>query len=33
MAFAQTVAKEYGARDIRCNVVLPGFLETKFTSK
>jgi NAD(P)-dependent dehydrogenase (short-subunit alcohol dehydrogenase family) len=33
MAFAQTVAKEYGARDIRCNVVLPGFLPTKFTSQ
>lgn len=33
MSFAQTVAKEYGARDIRCNVVLPGFLTTPFTSK
>jgi 3-oxoacyl-[acyl-carrier protein] reductase len=32
MAFAQSVAREYGARDIRCNVVLPGFLQTKFTS-
>jgi NAD(P)-dependent dehydrogenase (short-subunit alcohol dehydrogenase family) len=33
MAFAQSAAREYGARDIRCNVVLPGFLATKFTSK
>jgi 3-oxoacyl-[acyl-carrier protein] reductase len=33
MAFAQSTAREYGARDIRCNVVLPGFLTTKFTSK
>jgi NAD(P)-dependent dehydrogenase (short-subunit alcohol dehydrogenase family) len=33
MAFAQSVAREYGARDIRCNVVLPGFLETKFIAK
>jgi len=32
VAFAQSVAKEYGARNIRCNVVLPGFLETKMTS-
>jgi 3-oxoacyl-[acyl-carrier protein] reductase len=33
MAFAQSVAREYGARDIRCNVVLPGFLETKFIAQ
>ncbi len=32
VAFAQSVAKEYGARNIRCNVVLPGFLETKMTA-
>ncbi len=32
IAFAQSVAKEYGARNIRCNVVLPGFLETKMTA-
>jgi 3-oxoacyl-[acyl-carrier protein] reductase len=30
MAFAQSVSREYGPRNIRCNVVLPGFLETKF---
>jgi 3-oxoacyl-[acyl-carrier protein] reductase len=32
VGFGQSVAKEYGARHIRCNVVLPGFLETKFTA-
>jgi 3-oxoacyl-[acyl-carrier protein] reductase len=32
VGFAQSVAKEYGARNVRCNVVLPGFLETKMTA-
>jgi len=32
VGFAQSVAKEYGGRNIRCNVVLPGFLETKMTA-
>ncbi|MCE0482877.1 MAG: SDR family oxidoreductase [Methylacidiphilales bacterium] len=32
VAFAQTIAKEYGGRNIRCNVVLPGFMETKMTA-
>jgi len=32
VGFAQSVAREYGARDIRCNVVLPGFLETRMTA-
>lgn len=32
VGFGQSLAKEYGARNIRCNVVLPGFLETKFTA-
>jgi 3-oxoacyl-[acyl-carrier protein] reductase len=32
VGFAQSLAKEYGARNIRCNVVLPGFLETKMTA-
>jgi 3-oxoacyl-[acyl-carrier protein] reductase len=31
IGFGQSVAKEYGGRNVRCNVVLPGFLETKFT--
>jgi len=32
VGFALSVAQEYGARNIRCNVVLPGFLETKMTA-
>jgi NAD(P)-dependent dehydrogenase (short-subunit alcohol dehydrogenase family) len=32
VGFAQSLAREYGARDIRCNVVLPGFLETRMTA-
>jgi 3-oxoacyl-[acyl-carrier protein] reductase len=31
VGFAQSLAREYGARNIRCNVVLPGFLETRMT--
>jgi 3-oxoacyl-[acyl-carrier protein] reductase len=33
VALAQSVAREYGPRNIRCNVVLPGFLETKFVAQ
>jgi 3-oxoacyl-[acyl-carrier protein] reductase len=29
--FGESLAREYGPRNIRCNVVLPGFLETKMT--
>jgi 3-oxoacyl-[acyl-carrier protein] reductase len=32
VGLAQSVAKEYGARNIRCNVVLPGFQETRMTA-
>ena len=32
VGLAQSLAKEYGARNIRCNVVLPGFLETRLTA-
>lgn len=32
VGLAQSLAKEYGPRNIRCNVVLPGFLETKMTA-
>jgi len=32
VGLAQSLAREYGARNIRCNVVLPGFLETKMTA-
>lgn len=31
IALTQSTAKEYGARNVRCNCVLPGFLETKMT--
>ena len=33
VGFGQSVAKEYGSRNVRCNIVLPGFLETKFTAQ
>ncbi|HEX4139627.1 MAG TPA: SDR family oxidoreductase [Candidatus Methylacidiphilales bacterium] len=32
VGFGQSVAKEYGSRNVRCNIVLPGFLQTKFTA-
>lgn len=32
VGFGQSLAREYGARNIRCNVVLPGFLETRMTA-
>jgi 3-oxoacyl-[acyl-carrier protein] reductase len=32
VGLAQSLAREYGGRNIRCNVVLPGFLETRLTA-
>jgi 3-oxoacyl-[acyl-carrier protein] reductase len=32
VGLAQSLAREYGPRNIRCNVVLPGFLETRMTA-
>jgi len=32
VGLAQSIAREYGPRNIRCNVVLPGFLETRMTA-
>ena len=32
VGLAQSLAKEYGSRNIRCNTVLPGFLETRMTA-
>lgn len=32
VGLAQSIAREYGSRNIRCNVVLPGFLETRMTA-
>ncbi len=31
IGFTQSIAREYGARGVRCNCVLPGFLETRMT--
>ena len=31
IGFTQSIAKEYGARNVRANCVLPGFLKTKMT--
>jgi NAD(P)-dependent dehydrogenase (short-subunit alcohol dehydrogenase family) len=31
IGFTQSIAKEYGTRNVRANCVLPGFLETKMT--
>jgi 3-oxoacyl-[acyl-carrier protein] reductase len=31
IALTQSIAKEYGSRGIRCNCVLPGFLQTRMT--
>jgi 3-oxoacyl-[acyl-carrier protein] reductase len=31
IGFGQSLAKEYGPRNVRCNIVLPGFLETRMT--
>lgn len=31
LSFSRSVAREYGARNIRCNAILPGFLETDMT--
>jgi 3-oxoacyl-[acyl-carrier protein] reductase len=33
VGLAQSIAREYGPRQIRCNVVLPGFLETRLTAR
>ncbi|HUB68282.1 MAG TPA: SDR family oxidoreductase [Candidatus Methylacidiphilales bacterium] len=32
IGLAQSLAQEYGSRNIRCNIVLPGFLETRMTA-
>ncbi len=31
IGLTQSLAKEYGGRNVRCNCVLPGFLETRMT--
>jgi 3-oxoacyl-[acyl-carrier protein] reductase len=33
IGFSKSIAKEYGSRGIRCNVIAPGFIETDMTSE
>lgn len=33
IGFSKSVALELGSRDIRCNVIAPGFIETEMTAK
>jgi 3-oxoacyl-[acyl-carrier protein] reductase len=32
IAFSKSIAKEYGSRNLRCNAVAPGFIETEMTA-
>lgn len=32
IGFSKSIAKEYGSRGIRCNVIAPGFIETEMTA-
>jgi 3-oxoacyl-[acyl-carrier protein] reductase len=31
IGFSKSIAKEYGSRSIRCNVIAPGYIETEMT--
>lgn len=33
IGFSKSIAQELGSRNIRCNVIAPGFIETEMTSK
>lgn len=33
IGFTQSIAKELGSRNIRCNAIAPGFIETEMTAK
>ncbi len=33
IGFSKSIAKEYGSRGIRCNVIAPGFIETDMTAE
>ena len=33
IGFSKSVAKELGSRNVRCNVITPGFIETEMTAK
>lgn len=32
IGFSKSIAKEYGSRNVRCNAVAPGFIETEMTA-
>lgn len=32
IGFSKSIAKEYGSRGLRCNVIAPGFIETEMTA-
>lgn len=32
IGFSKSIAKEYGSRNVRCNVIAPGFIETDMTA-
>lgn len=33
IAFSKSVAQEYGSRNVRCNVIAPGWIQTEMTDK
>jgi len=33
LGFTKSIAKEIGSRNIRCNAIAPGFIETEMTAK
>ncbi|MEZ4920720.1 MAG: 3-oxoacyl-[acyl-carrier-protein] reductase [Saprospiraceae bacterium] len=33
IGFSKSIAKEYGSRNVRCNVIAPGFIETDMTAE
>ena len=33
IGFSKSIAQEYGSRNIRCNVIAPGFIETEMTDQ
>jgi 3-oxoacyl-[acyl-carrier protein] reductase len=33
IGFSKSIAKEYGSRGVRCNVIAPGFIETDMTAE